>query len=102
MKVVKAYSIDIETAKLLERYHKDAYGQIGSRSKTVCDAIRWYIGGEEDSIASLRARCDKYWEGIQWREAKIEELEERLRTGLVYNTDQDQRPWWKIILGIKK
>ena len=45
MKVVKAYSLDIETVALLESHHKDAYGEIGSRSATVDSAIRWYLTG---------------------------------------------------------
>jgi hypothetical protein len=40
MKVVKAYSIDMETFKLLERYPR------GKKSEVVNEAIKWYLGNE--------------------------------------------------------
>jgi hypothetical protein len=46
MKVVKSYSLEVETAQLLESYHVDSYGEIGNRSKTVNDAIVWYLNNE--------------------------------------------------------
>ena len=40
MKVVKAYSLDIRTVQLLERYPH------GRKSEVVNEAIRWYVGDE--------------------------------------------------------
>ncbi len=40
MKVVKAYSLDIQTVKLLERYPQ------GKKSEVVNEAIKWYCGNE--------------------------------------------------------
>ena len=40
MRVVKAYSLDIRTVQLLERYPH------GRKSEVVNEAIRWYVGDE--------------------------------------------------------
>jgi hypothetical protein len=43
MKVNKAYSLDIETIKMIEDY---THGGVTSRSALVNDAIKWYIKGD--------------------------------------------------------
>ena len=53
MKVVKSYSLDLDVVQMLENHHKDAYGDIGSKSKTVNEAIRWYMGGTHELVDEL-------------------------------------------------
>ena len=53
MKVVKSYSLDLDVVQMLESHHKDGYGDIGSKSKTVNDAIRWYMGGTQELVDEL-------------------------------------------------
>ncbi len=48
MRVVKAYSLDIRTVQLLERYPH------GRKSEVVNEAIRWYVGTDNISFEQLR------------------------------------------------
>lgn len=52
MKIVKAYSLDLQTAQLLERYPS------GKKSEIVNEAIKWYCGNTkiEHQIDSLKAQ----------------------------------------------
>lgn len=45
MKVVKSYSLELETAQRLEAYPH------GTKSEVVNEAIRWYLGNEDISEA---------------------------------------------------
>jgi hypothetical protein len=45
MKIVKSYSIDLQTAQLLERYPS------GKKSEVVNEAIAWYVGNRHISEA---------------------------------------------------
>lgn len=77
MKVIKSYSLDLDTVQMLEAQHTDAYGEIGSRSKTVNDAIRWYLNGNlAEQIASHEALMAKF------RDVCIENDRLRVRMGL--------------------
>ena len=64
MKVVKAYSLDIQTVTLLERYPH------GKKSELVNEAIKWYCGNTniQHKIESLESQII----GLQ---AYIERLE---------------------------
>ena len=104
MKVVKAYSIDVETAQKREDYHTDAYGEIGSRSHTVNEAIKWYLGNERVSIAKLHEKIKNFEGGIRRRDQELAEARDKLYTTPlgedVYNLSGN-RPWWKKLLGIR-
>ena len=52
MKVVKAYSLDIQTVELLERYPH------GTKSEVVNESIKWYCGNSnvQHKIESLESQ----------------------------------------------
>ena len=104
MKVVKAYSIDVETAQKIEDFHTDAYGEIGSRSHTVNEAIKWYLGDERVSIAELHEKIKNFEGVIRRRDQELAEARDKLYTTPlgedVYNLSGN-RPWWKKLLGIR-
>ena len=87
MKVIKAYSIDVETAQMLEDYHTDAYGVLGSRSKTVNDAIQWFLGGEEFSRAQLLSNIAGLQSALKQKEPSSVGLE-------------GEKSWWRRLLGL--
>ena len=104
MKVVKAYSIDVETAQKIEDYHTDAYVEIGSRSQRVNEAIKWFVGNERVSIAELHEKIENFERGIRRRDEELDEARRKLYTTRslrdVYNLSGN-RPWWKKLLGIR-
>jgi len=85
MKVVKSYSLDLDVVQMLERQHKDAYGDIGSKSQTVNDAIRWYLSGDTaDLVNSQRKLMAKV------RELAIEKHDQFVA----------RKSWWRRLLGL--
>jgi hypothetical protein len=85
MKVVKSYSLDLDVVQMLEKQHTDAYGDIGSKSQTVNDAIRWYLSGDvADLVRSQRSLM-----------AKVRELAMRNDSEILA-----RKPWWKRLLGL--
>jgi hypothetical protein len=72
MKVVKAYSLDIKTVELLERYPH------GKKSELVNEAVKWYCGNThiQQKIENLEAQ-------IIGLEAYIERLESSKSQGLL-------------------
>ena len=97
MKVIKSYSLDLDTVQILESYHNDAYGEIGSRSKTVNDAIRWYLSGDlAEQINSHQKLMANF------RELAIEH--DRLKTQMGVTPHprgtKNSRRWWRSLLGI--
>jgi hypothetical protein len=73
MKIVKAYSLDLQTAQLLERYPS------GKKSEIVNEAIKWYCGNTkiEHKIETLEAQ-------ILGLQTYIERLESSKSQGLLH------------------
>ena len=73
MKVVKAYSLDIQTVELLERYPH------GTKSEVVNESIKWYCGNTnvQHKIESLESQII----GLQ---TYIKRLESSKNQGLLH------------------
>jgi len=87
-KVNKAYSLDLETVRLLEQYCAayDNWEKTISRSKVVNDAIRWFITG---NVAELVHNN--------------EQLQERFASAMKKQQNQNpraRRSWWRQLLGV--
>ena len=83
MKVNKAYSLDIETIKMIEDY---THGGVTSRSALVNDAIKWYIKGDVIELVEANKQLqERFGEAMRkLNPAKRQHL----------------RSWWKKLLGI--
>ena len=94
MKVIKSYSLDLEVVQMLEEQHNDAYGEIGSRSKTVNDAIRWYLSG------NLAEQIDSHEQLMaNFRDLAIEH--DRLKRQMtVIPLVGGTKSWWRTLLRI--
>ena len=85
-KVNKTYTLELETAQILEKYcaASDTWDKKVSRSSVVNSAIKWYLqGNTADLVASQEALI-----------AKVRELalaKEELISG---------RSWWRRLLGL--
>ena len=85
-KVNKTYTLELETAQILEKYcaASDTWDKKVSRSSVVNSAIKWYLqGNTADLVASQEALI-----------AKVRELalaKEDLISG---------RSWWRRLLGL--
>ena len=85
-KVIKAYSLDMETVELLERHCIDTWDQKASRSKLVNEAINWYLSGD---VAELKADRDD----LQKRLSNL--INEKHNSKVLEPTS---RPWWRRLL----
>ena len=85
-KVNNTYTIEMETAQILEKYcaASDTWDKRISRSSVVNSAIKWYLQGDTaDLVASQEALI-----------AKVRELS-------MSRLEMDQtRPWWRRLLGL--
>ena len=82
MKVIKSYSLDLQTVQMIER---NTNGGVNSRSKLVDDAVKWYVSG---NIKEL----------VDNNEALMEAVK---RANQAINTPKpSSKPWWKLILGL--
>ena len=81
-KVNKAYSLDMETIRLLEVY---THSGETSRSALVNDAIKWYIRGDFVELMEDHR--------------KLKEQYDRVCHQLYGETNQNS--WWKRLLGLK-
>ncbi len=88
-KVNKAYSLDLETVRILEEYcaSSDNWKTTISRSKVVNDAIRWFITGD---VAELVANNEKL----------IEKFGKVMREKHKNTTQRKYKKWWKQLLGL--
>jgi len=87
-KVNKAYSLDLETVRLLEDYcaASDNWEKTISRSKVVNDAIRWFITGDVAELVHNN-----------------EQLQKRFSSAMKKQHEQNpraQRKWWRQLLGV--
>ena len=84
-KVNKAYSLDLETVRILEEYcsASDNWDKTISRSKVVNDAIVWFLRGD---TAELVHNNERLMEAV--KRANVELTEPR----------PISRPWWRRLL----
>ena len=94
MKVIKSYSLDLDVVQMIENQHRDGYGELGSRSKTVNYAIRWYLNG------NLAEQIESHEQLMaNFRDVCIENDRLRVRMGL--NTPpKSTKSWWRTLLKI--
>jgi hypothetical protein len=94
MKVIKSYSLDLDVVQMIEAHHSDAYGDIGSRSKTVNDAVRWYLNGNlAEQIASHESLMANF------RDVCIENDRLKRQIG-VTPPPKGTKNWWRTLLRI--
>lgn len=87
-KVNKAYSLDLETVRLLERYcaSSDNWNRTISRSKVVNDAIRWFLSGDvAEQIHNHQELLERYTQLLREKD--------QLRESRPID-----RPWWRRLL----
>ncbi len=77
-KAVRAYSIDLDTITMLEKYAAahDTWGKKKSRSKIVNDAIRWFLTGD---LAEKLHSAEQLQENFRLLAIEKAELEQKLR-----------------------
>ena len=77
-KAVRAYSIDLDTITMLEKYAAahDTWGKKKSRSKIVNDAIKWFLTG---NLAEKLHSAEQLQENFKLLAIEKAELEEKLR-----------------------
>ena len=89
-KVIKAFSLDLATVEMLERYcsKNDNWDGKMSRSKFVNDAIVWFLQGDTaELVHSSEILKDKFAQAMR----KLHGID----------PEPDVRPWWKRILGLR-
>ena len=88
VKVNKTYSLDLETASILEDYcaASDNWDKKVSRSKTVNDAIVWYLSGDVEELKRERDEIHARWVVLvnQKHDSKV--------------SKPTNRPWWRRLL----
>lgn len=84
-KVIKAYSLDLETVRILEDYcsASDNWDKTISRSKVVNDAIVWFLRGD---TAELLHNNERLMEAVARANKEI------------MNPAPISRPWWRRLL----
>lgn len=87
-KVIKAYSLDLETVNILENYcsASDNWDRRISRSKVVNDSIRWFITGDVAELVHGNEMLQK-----KFSEAMIEKHDSM-------DSKPTNRPWWRRLL----
>ena len=77
-KAVRAYSIDLDTITMLEKYaaSHDTWGKKKSRSKIVNDAIKWFLTG---NLAEKLHSAERLQENFRLLAIEKAELEQKLR-----------------------
>jgi len=87
-KVIKSFSLEIETVQKLEEYcsASDNWDKTISRSKVVNDSIRWFLTGDVAELVHNN-----------------EQLQERFAAAMKKQHNQNpraQRSWWRRLLGV--
>jgi hypothetical protein len=81
-KVNKAYSLDIETIKMIEVF---THGGITSRSALVNSAIKWYISGDYAELVEDHNKLKEQYNRV------CKEL---------YGNQDHSKSWWRRLLGL--
>ena len=82
MKVIKSYSLDLQTVQMIEN---NTNGGINSRSKLVNDAVKWYVSG---NVKELVDNNEALMEAVKRANQAIDAPKPK------------SKPWWKLILGL--
>ncbi len=87
-KVIKSFSLDIETVQLLEAYCEQEDTTFGgsvmiSRSKLVNDAIRWFLSGDVAELVHGNEQLQKKFSSV---------MREK-------DSPTPKKSWWRQILG---
>lgn len=82
-KVIKSFSLDIETVQLLEAYCVDDWDSKPSRSRLVNDAIRWYISGDVAELVDGNKQLQKRFAAAQKK----------------LHAPMPKKSWWRQLLG---
>ena len=87
-KVIKAYSLDLETVRILEDYcrQSDNWDKTISRSKVVNDSIVWFLQGD---VADLKKERDEIH--ARWVDLVNEKHDSKV-------SRPTNRPWWRRLL----
>lgn len=81
MKVIKSYSLDLQTVQMIEN---NTNSGVNSRSKLVDDAVKWYVSG---NVKELVDNNEALMEAVKRANQAID------------GPKPDPKPWWKQILG---
>ena len=88
VKVNKTYSLDLSTASMLEHYcsASDNWDKKVSRSKTVNDAIVWYLSGDVEELKRDRDNIHAQWVALvnEKHDSKVSKA--------------PSLPWWRRLL----
>ncbi len=88
VKVNKTYSLDLSTASMLEDYcaASDNWEKKVSRSKTVNDAIVWYLSGDVEELKRDRDNIHSQWVALvnEKHDSKVSKA--------------PNLPWWRRLL----
>ncbi len=92
VKVNKTYSLDPETFMMLENYcaASDNWEKKVSRSKTVNDAIVWFLSGET-TVAELVHSREELLSRIRAANMKLDSVETKV-------SEVPSLPWWRRLL----
>ncbi len=82
-KVNKAYSLDIETIKMIEHY---THGGVNSRSALVNNAIKWYIRGDIHELLEQNKKLEEQWKVLYHK--------------LYGDKNPGRKSWWRRLLGL--
>ncbi len=84
-KVIKSFSLNLETVRLLEDYcaASDNWNTTISRSKVVNDAIRWYITGDVAELVQNNEKLQKRFASVM----------------IARDSPTPKRSWWRQIFG---
>ena len=81
-KVNKAYSLDIETIKMIEHY---THGGENSRSALVNNAIKWYIRGDIHELLEQNKTLERQWKEMYHK---------------LHGDKPETKSWWRWLLGL--
>ena len=87
-KVIKSYSLEIDTVQLIERHCIDTWDKKASRSRLVNESIKWYLTGD---VAELKRERDDLHE--RWLELVNEKHHSKV------SETQNQSWWRRLLLG---
>ncbi len=97
-KVIKSFSLDMETVHILEQYCQQEDTSFGgtkmiSRSKLVNDAIVWFLRGDVAELVHGNERLQKKFAEV------MKEKDSQLGNGIPpLSLEKTNRPWWRRLL----
>ena len=89
MKIVKAYSFDVQNIQKLE----DRY-PVGKRSEIVNESVKWYLGDDKLSFDKILAARD----ALQARVLELSKENEHLEKKISQKSTHQRTSWWRRLL----